>query len=124
MVCFVGCALREMLVFDSQEVVDSRDERTVRLAESAMQENIMALTFGPDLLDDAGFDLGVEFGMRGVLVGKQLAQQAFECAAELGAHGRARRQRRVERLELLVCHERVGYGVPRLGADSIGHFEL
>ena len=32
------------------------------------------LHFGPDLLDDAGLDLGVELWMRRVLVGEQLAQ--------------------------------------------------
>ena len=82
------------------------------------------LHFGPDLLDDAGLDLGVELGMRRVLVGKQLAQQAIEGAAEVSAHGRARRQRRVQRLELLVCRERVAHRVTRLGADPVRHFEL
>ncbi len=82
------------------------------------------LHFGPDLLDDAGLDLDVELGMRRVLMGKQLSQQALEGAAEVGSHGRARRQRGIQRLELQVCRERVTHRVPRLAVDPIGHLEL
>lgn len=37
-------------MLESETVADSLDERTIRLAENAIQENVMALSYGPDLL--------------------------------------------------------------------------
>ena len=78
----------------------------------------------PDLPDHAGLDLGIELGVRRVLVGEQLAQQALERALEVGPHGRTRRQGQIQRSKLLVGGERVAHGISRLGADAVGHFEL
>ena len=82
------------------------------------------LDFRPHLLDDAGLDLGIELRVGRVLMGKQLPQQALESRLEFRPHRWPRRQRRVQRLELLVRRQRVAHRISRLGADAVGHFQL
>ena len=71
-------------------VVDEANLETHGVAGVDAPRGDGLLHLGPHLFDDAGLDLGVELRMRRVLVGEQLAQQAFERAPKLGAHRRAR----------------------------------